>query len=124
ETAAVYRTVAGAEEFGVNAGAPTLDWSVTQERKGRIIDQLANGLRSLLRGRKVTMFEGVGRLGPDGRGAVVTGADGSETTIEADHVILAAGSVPRTLPGFEVDGQLVVTSDELLSRRELPRSAA
>jgi dihydrolipoamide dehydrogenase len=38
--------------------------------------------------------------------------------------MLASGSVPRTLPGFEVDGRYVQTSDELLSLRELPRSAA
>jgi dihydrolipoamide dehydrogenase len=124
ETAAVYRAVAGAKEFGVNAGAPTLEWSVTQERKSRIIDQLANGLRSLLRGRKVTMADGVGRLGPDGRSAVVRGADGSETTLEGHHVILATGSVPRTLPGFDIDGKLLVTSDELLSLEQLPGSAA
>ncbi|MPY94400.1 MAG: dihydrolipoyl dehydrogenase [Acidimicrobiia bacterium] len=123
ETAAVYRTVSGAKEFGINAGAPTVEWAVTLERKGRIVDQLANGLRSLLRGRKVTIAEGVGRL--SGKGSVtVAGGDGAETTLEGDHVILAAGSVPRTLPGFDVDGKLVVTSDELLSMADLPGSAA
>ncbi len=123
ETAAVFRTVSGAEEFGIKAGAPTVDWSVTQARKSRIIDQLAKGLRSVLRGRKVTIADGVGKLNADGS-VTVTGGDGAETTLHGDNIILAGGSVPRTIPGFDIDRKLVVTSDELLSLGSLPASAA
>jgi len=122
ETASVFRHVAKAAEFGVNAGAPELDWSVTMARKQKVVDNLFNGLRSLLRSRKVTIVEGTGRLGPD-NSAVVEGSDGSTTELQGDHVILATGSVPRTLPGFDIDGRLVVTSDELLSIDHLPASA-
>lgn len=122
ETASVYRHVAGAKEFGINAGAPTVDWSVTLDRKQRIIDQLCSGLQSLLKGRKVTVYAGVGRLGPD-RAVTVTAIDGTVTELQADQVILASGSVPRTIPNFAIDGRLVVTSDELLSIPQLPPSA-
>jgi dihydrolipoamide dehydrogenase len=44
--------------------------------------------------------------------------------IAADHVVLATGSTPRTIPGFEIDGSLVVTSDELLSITEVPGRVA
>ncbi len=122
ETAAVWRHVHSAKEFGITTGEPALDWSVTLGRKQRIIDQLTNGLRGLLKGRKVTVYEGVGRYNSD-RSVTVTGSDGSVTSLEGDHVILAAGSVPRTIPGFDIDGKLVVTSDELLSIPQLPGSA-
>lgn len=122
ETASVYRHVQHAATFGVNAGQPTLDWSVTQARKQKIIDQLANGLLSLLKGRKVTVYNGVGKLNAD-RSVTVSGADGQSATLTGDHVILAAGSVPRTIPGFEVDGSLITTSDEMLSIDRLPASA-
>jgi dihydrolipoamide dehydrogenase len=122
ETAAVFRHAGRAAEFGVNVGEPVLDWSVTMARKQKVVDNLFNGLRSLLRSRKVTIVEGTGRLGPDNT-VVVEGPDGATTELTGDHVILAAGSVPRTLPGFDIDGRLIVTSDELLSIDHLPSSA-
>ena len=122
ETAAVFRHVGGAAEFGVNTTPPTLEWSVTQARKQKIVDQLFNGLRSVLRNRKVTIYDGVGTLGAD-RTVRVVGGDGATVDLVGDHVVLASGSVPRTLPGFDVDGRLVVTSDELLSIPALPARA-
>lgn len=123
ETASVYRHVASANAFGVITGPVSVDWSVTLTRKQAIIDQLFNGLKGLLRSRKVTVLDGVGQLGAD-RVVTVTGADGSRTELSADYVVLAAGSVPRTIPGFDIDGRVVVTSDELLSIPQLPKSAA
>jgi len=124
ETAHVFRTVAGAGSFGVQAGgAPTVDLTVTQARKQQVIDQLTSGLSGLLKGRKVTVVEGTGVLRPD-RSVVVTGSDGTTTELSGDAVFLATGSVPRTIPGFDVDGRFVLTSDEFLSLAELPARAA
>lgn len=122
ETASVFRHIRHAAEFGVTAGEPSLDWSVTMARKQRIIDQLAGGLGTLLKKRKVTVYQGSGRLAAD-HTVTVTGDDGATVALSGDHVILAAGSVPRTIPGFDIDGRLVVTSDELLSIDRLPASA-
>ena len=123
EAASVYRTVARAGEFGVGAGEPSLDWSAVLARKQRVIDQLLAGLCSLLGQRKVTVHSGVGSLGPSGSVAVAAD-DGSVQTLSAQSIILASGSTPRTIGGFEVDGGLVVTSDELFSISGLPASAA
>ena len=123
EAASVYRTVARAGEFGVGAGEPSLDWSAVLARKQRVIDQLLAGLSSLLGQRKVTVHSGVGSLGPSGSVAVAAD-EGSVQTLSAQSIILASGSTPRTIGGFEVDGELVVTSDELFSISGLPASAA
>ena len=122
ETAHVYRTVRDAAEFGVVAGEPAIDWSTTMERKQAIVDQLAGGVATLLKGRKATVYDGVGRLGAD-RTVTVTGGESDGTVLTGRAVILATGSVPRTIPGFEVDGRFVVTSDEFLSIEKLPASA-
>ena len=53
----------------------------------------------------------------------VEGADGGVTELTAPAVILAAGSVPRTIPGFGLDGRFVLTSDEVLDLEQLPESA-
>ncbi|MDE0195279.1 MAG: dihydrolipoyl dehydrogenase [bacterium] len=121
ETAAVFQAVGHAAEFGVGTSAPTLDMATAQGRKQGIIDRLTGGLAKLLGSRKVTVYDGSGSLGA-GRTVTVTGGDGS-TTLTGRHVILATGSVPRTLPGFAVDGERVVTSDELLSIEAVPAAA-
>lgn len=123
ETAAVARTVREAHEFGVQATETGLDFGVTQKRKQAIIDQLTAGVEGLLKRRKAVVFNGTGRLGPN-RSVIVDGSDGSSTTITGERVLLCAGSVPRTLPGFEVDGTRVMTSDEVLSMGHIPATAA
>lgn len=123
EAASVYRTVARAAEFGVSAGEPSLDWSAVLDRKQQVIDKMMAGLSSVLGQRKVTIYEGVGSFGPSGT-VLAAADDGSEHTLSGGSVILASGSTPRTIGGFEVDGELVVTSDELFSIGSLPASAA
>ncbi len=123
ETAAVTRTVREAHEFGVLTSEPGLDFTRTMQRKQAVIDQLTGGVKTLLKRRKVVTFDGTGRLGPN-RTVTIELADGSTTTITGERVLLAAGSVPRTLPGFDVEGQLVMTSDEVLSMPSIPASAA
>src|SRR5579863_924715 len=118
ETATVYRTVLGAKEFGIAADPPSVEFAQSQARKQKVVDQLWKGLQGLLKKRKVTTLMGTGTLGP---GHLVRVDDGTE--LVGKHVILASGSVPRTIPGFEVDGRLVMTSDELLSLERLPASA-
>ena len=123
ESAAVYRTVRGASEFGISAGEPTVDFAVNQRRKVAVVDQLTRGLSGLLRGRKVTVLSGTGALLPGRRVRVVDGPDAG-TEITGRHVILASVSVPRTLPGLDVDGRYVLTSDEFLELEHVPASVA
>ena len=118
----VMRTVAGAKEFGVQAGQPIVDFSVSQGRKQKVVDTLFKGLVGLMQGRGITTFNGSGELLPDRRVRVT----GSDETIELTgrNVVLATGSVPRTIPGFGIDGRLILTSDEVLSLDRAPASVA
>ncbi|MDE3065120.1 MAG: dihydrolipoyl dehydrogenase [Acidobacteriota bacterium] len=123
ETAHVRRTLEHSSEFGISATGVSVDFAVSQSRKNEIVDKLFKGLSGLLKGRKVTIFSGTGRLDA---GETVTVVDGEDAGVTAKgrFVVLAAGSVPRTLPGFDVDGRLVVTSDEFLDLTALPTTAA
>ncbi len=127
ETASVYRTVSTASDFGISAGAdphdPTVDFSVSQKRKQQVVEQLFTGLAGLLKGRGVTIYSGSGTLLPDRR-VRIAGNDGATTEIRGSDVVLAAGSVPRTIPGFDIDGTVVLTSDEVLALDRLPASVA
>jgi dihydrolipoamide dehydrogenase len=105
--AEVFRTVNHAAEHGVKLpeGKPEPDWPAANRRRAGIVNQLHRGLGGLLKRRKVTLVEGHGRLTADG--AVSVGGD----TLRGRGTIVCAGSVPRAIPGMEIDGRRVVTSD-------------
>ncbi|MBI2169548.1 MAG: dihydrolipoyl dehydrogenase, partial [Actinobacteria bacterium] len=124
QTAEVLRTVSNAKEFGVDAGTPGLDLGVSQQRKQAVVDRLAKGVEGLLKGRKVTVLSGRGELADAGSLTVrVSGGDG-ETQLEGDAVILATGSAPRTIPGFDFNPPYVLSSDHVLALDEVPPRAA
>jgi dihydrolipoamide dehydrogenase len=122
ETAHVRRTVEHSSNFGISHSGVSVDFAVSQARKNEIVDRLYKGLSGLLKGRKVTIFEGTGQLQSDLSVTITEGADAG-VIAKGTNVILAAGSVPRTLPGFDVDGKIVVTSDEFLDLSALPETA-
>ena len=123
ETAHVRQTLEHAGAFGFSTKEIVTDFAVSQSRKNEIVDRLYKGLAGLLKARKVTVFEGTGQLAKDLSVTVLDGADAG-VVAQGRNVILAAGSVPRTLPGFDVDGKIVVTSDEFLDLSTLPATAA
>lgn len=126
ETAAVVRTVKSAGDFGVIVEPKSVDWDKTLERKQMVVDRLAGGVTMLLKNRKVTLFAGTGRLNAD-RSVTVDGVDESgapdQARLTAEGVILASGSVPRVIPGFEPNGSSIVTSDEFFHLNEIPQRA-
>jgi dihydrolipoamide dehydrogenase len=85
-----------------------------------VVSRLHRGLTGLVAARGITVIAGEGRLvnGPEGPAVAVDG-----TTCAAPQVVLATGSYPRSLPGLEVDGARVLTSEHALRLERLPRSA-
>ena len=122
ESAAVFRHVAHAKDFGVEASAPSVNFAVTQARKQTIVNGLVKGLTGLTKSKKVTYLLGTGSLGA-GRTVTVKSSDGSSKQLVGANVILAAGSVPRTIPGFAVGGP-IMTSDEVLALDKIPSRIA
>lgn len=118
ETAAVQRHVAHAGEFGIESSAPVVNFAVSQARKQKIVDGIVKSLGNFMRSKKITILEGTGSLGI-GRTVDVRLNDGGTARLSGRHVLLAAGSVPRTIPGFEVGGP-IMTSDEVLMLDRVP----
>jgi dihydrolipoamide dehydrogenase len=109
QAAEVYRTIGHADSFGFRLpeGAKAVtDWPALNARKAGIVNQLHTGLSGLLRRRKVAVIEGHGRL--TAAGAVEV--DGQTTSARA--VIVCTGSAPRSIPGLDLDGDRVISSDE------------
>jgi dihydrolipoamide dehydrogenase len=128
-SAEVYATAKHGEKFGVMAKEIVLDFKKVQERKQGIVDQLHNGVKHLMKQGKIDVFEGFGRiLGPSifspmpGTVSVEMNNGEENEMLIPKNVIIATGSKPRTLPGLEVDGEYVMTSDEALHMESLPSS--
>ncbi|NKB40207.1 MAG: dihydrolipoyl dehydrogenase [Ilumatobacter sp.] len=123
ETAAVKRHVDHAADFGIETGGKaSVAFARAQERKQGIVRGLVSGIGAMCKGRKVEVFNGVGSLRA-GRTVDVTLDDGGSATITGDFVMLASGSVPRLIPGFERGGP-IMTSDEVLDLSTLPDRVA
>ncbi len=122
ETAAARRHVQHAVDFGISATLGETDFAIAQARKQKIVDGLVKGLTGLVKSKKVTYFLGVGTLNDD-KSVTVTAGDGTVTQLNGKNVVLAAGSIPRVIPGFEPTGP-VMTSDEVLMLDYIPARIA
>jgi dihydrolipoamide dehydrogenase len=102
---------------------PTIDVARLQEWKGGIVKKLTSGVKALLKGNKAEFVAGAARL--DGQGAnghkVVVEAEGKSTTYEARSVVLATGSRPIVIPGFDLDGKRVIDSTGALALDHVPK---
>jgi dihydrolipoamide dehydrogenase len=121
QTAEVLRTVRRAPEYGVDAGVPSLDLGRSQVRKHEVVDRLTKGLETLLKGRKVTVFDQRGEV-VDAAAHRVRLADGTE--VSGANLVIATGSTPRSLPRLDFDGTRVLSSDHVLDLDEVPRRVA
>ena len=103
-------------QFGVNASFESVDMAAVNAYKSKVVEALFKGLTGLVKSRKIEVVQGHGRL------VSPTAVEVDGRTIEAGHVLLATGSYARSIPGLEIDHDTVVTSDDVLSFEQIPRS--
>src|SRR4051794_14077009 len=105
------------EQFGVKADLVGIDMAGVNAYKDSVVGRLYKGLQGLLKQDRITVVQGAGKLV-------------AKDTVEVDgkrytgrNVVLATGSYSRTLPGLEVDGKRVLTSEHALKLDRVPSSA-
>ncbi|WP_052666339.1 dihydrolipoyl dehydrogenase [Nitriliruptor alkaliphilus] len=113
--AEVLEEVHRADVLGLKLTFDGVDGDGLQAFREGVISGLHKGLVGLTE-KRTTLHRGRGRVVRDGNGLAVevTDADGQVTTVSGRHVIVATGSQPRSLPGVEIDGEVVQTSDQAL----------
>jgi dihydrolipoamide dehydrogenase len=102
--------------FGVRASLDGIDMNGVNAYKDKVVTRLWRGLTGLIGSRHIDIIEGDGRL------VSPTAVQVGETRVEGAHVVLASGSEARSLPGLEIDGQRVITSDQALTLDRVPAS--
>ncbi len=128
-SAEVFRTVKEAAVFGIETENTTLQFTHVQKRKEKIVQTLYNGVQSLMKKGKIDIYSGVGRLlgpsifSPMAGTISVEMNDGTDNImLVPKQVIIATGSRPKTLPGFEVDEEWILSSNEALQLKKVPSS--
>jgi len=112
------------KEWGLTIGeaAIALDMAQVQARKDKIVKGLTGGIELLFKKNKIDWIKGSGRLA--GKGTVEV-TDGQAQTLTATReIIVATGSEPRSVPGITIDRKRIITSDEAIGLREVPKSIA
>ncbi len=103
-------------KFGISTSFEGVDMPGVLAYQTSVVDRLWKGLQSTIASRKVDTVAGSGQL------VSPTAVRVDDTVYEAGHVVLATGSQPRSLPGLELDGERVITSDEALVLDRVPQS--
>ncbi len=106
-----------AGQFGVQATFEGIDMAGVNAYKDGVVSRLFKGLTGLIKSRGITVVEGEGRL------TSPTTVEVAGTTYTGTSVVLASGSYSRSLPGLEIDGELVMTSEQALRLDRVPTSA-
>ncbi|HDQ14282.1 MAG TPA: dihydrolipoyl dehydrogenase [Sediminispirochaeta sp.] len=115
--AEIFSSIGKLQQLGVSVDLGGFDYAKVQAETRKAADTLSKGVEFLLKKNKVQLVQGEG---------VITGAheitvDG-EQKISADKILIATGSSPKEIPGFEVDGKSIMNSDDILMRTDLPKS--
>jgi dihydrolipoamide dehydrogenase len=111
-----------AAEFGVNAQLLSIDMAGVNSYKDGVISKLHKGLQGLIKSRAITYVEGTGKLVSSNTIEVVE-SNGAVNRYTGKNIVLATGSYPRTLPGLDINGTTIITSEEALSMNYIPESA-
>ncbi len=112
-------TPAEAKHVGIEMNVGSIDPAKMLDFKDKVIGRLYKGLQGLVGGSGATIVNGYGRL--TGKNTVeVKAEDGSTQTLTGEHIILASGSVSKTLPGLELGGR-IIDSEKALQLPEVPK---
>ncbi|GAA2757211.1 dihydrolipoyl dehydrogenase [Actinopolymorpha rutila] len=103
-------------DFGIRSTFEGVDMAGVNKYKDGVVNRAFRGVGGLLKARGVTVVEGAGRL------VAPNAVQVNGTRYEAPHIVLATGSYSRTLPGLDIDGERVITSDHALQLTDVPSS--
>src|SRR5437588_3877964 len=125
EHAHALKVVQHASDWGVTGlgqGSVGIDMQQVHARKDRIVGGLTKGVEFLFRKNKIDWIKGTARL--TGNGGVDVYEGDAQTLRARKEIIVATGSAPRSVPGVTIDRERIITSDEAIHLKTVPKSIA
>jgi dihydrolipoamide dehydrogenase len=110
------------KEWGLTIGeaAVGIDMTRVHARKDKIVKGLTSGVEFLFKKNKITWVKGSGRLAGGGKVEITEGD--TQTLVAKNEIVVATGSQPRSVPGIEIDRKRIITSDEAIGLKQIPKS--
>ena len=123
EHAHALKVVQHAKDWGISLGqaaAASIDMTQVQARKDRVVSGLTKGVEFLFKKNTIDWIKGTARL--TGNGGVDVFEGDTQTLRARKEIIVATGSSPRGVPGIVIDRKRIITSDEAIGLRHVPKT--
>lgn len=121
KSAKVFEYLNHASDFGITVEGGKADFGAVIKRSRGVADGMSKGIQFLFKKNKIDAIMGNGMLKKDKK-IEVTAADGTKTTYEADHIIIATGARSKELPGIAIDKKNIIGYREAMSLPTMPES--
>lgn len=121
KSASVFEYIQHAEDYGIQVGEATADFSKIVARSRNVAEQMSKGIQFLFNKNKIEHIQGFGKL-VDKSTVEVTANDGTRINYTAKHIILATGARSRQLPNLQQDGKHIIGYREALTLSQKPES--
>ena len=117
--AEVHNYILNSDSYGITTKGVSYDYSRVIDKSRTASDSLNKGVEFLFKKNKITLFKGAGKIITPNQVGIINKED---VEINTNKIMIATGSVPRTIPGLDIDGKIVMTSDEAIMHREVPKN--
>ena len=120
KSANVFEYIDHAADYGIQVQAPEADFGGMISRSRGVADGMSKGVQFLMKKNNIDVIYGEGKLLP-GKQIQVTAADGQQSTIQGDHLIVATGARSRHLPAMPQDGEKIIGYREAMTLKNQPK---
>ncbi|KAA5548604.1 dihydrolipoyl dehydrogenase [Adhaeribacter rhizoryzae] len=121
KSAQVFEYIQHAKDYGINVTDASADFGAVVARSRGVANGMSKGIQFLFRKNKIDHIAGYGKL-MGNKKIEVTAADGTKSTVEAPHIILATGARSRELPNLPIDGKKIIGYREAMVLENQPKS--
>jgi dihydrolipoamide dehydrogenase len=118
--AEIYQNFLHSEDYGITTKGLSFDYSKVIQKSRNASSVLTKGVEFLLKKNKVDLFKGTGKLVDKNKVGII--GEKNEIELSTNNILICTGSVPRVIPGIEVDGKIIMTSDEAIKSIDFPKS--
>jgi len=118
--AEIYQNFLHSEDYGITTKGLSFDYSKVIQKSRNASSVLTKGVEFLFKKNKIDLFRGTGKLVDKNKVGII--GEKSELELSTNNILICTGSVPRVIPGIEVDGKMIMTSDEAIKSTDFPKS--
>lgn len=121
KSAELFEEFKHAQDFGLKVTNPSVDFPAVIKRSRDVADANSRGVEFLMKKNKIDVIYGSGRF-KSANTLEITDSANKKSDVSARHIIIATGGRPRSIPGVEIDREIVITSREAMSLEKQPKS--